>query len=357
MMRFHVRHLSDPDETTEQARAVITFLKRFALDRRGEYAKILENIEKELSVEPDWYVFHEYLEEHNDPVYFSDLAQRAAGKGLQYLAPSVFNTWEHNLPPEIKEGLGRLTNPIVREQYLDFLCNRMFRRTLFCRAGLPVLSRPRPEAVAGLSAVARARLSASGAEAQGGIVGEFESTSGERLSTNRPIVKAVLDVLAEVAPRAVPVSSMWPIVSPRLVAGEDAAATPDEIPRILLRLRLSNLVELRSWTPEQPFSASERPLASPLARVQAAGNRPVVNLRHDSRNLIDFDQVILPLLDGTRDRPALRQGLLQALRDKSICIENSSGARLEDPEKASEFLELELGKSLERLAVGCFLTG
>lgn len=357
MMRFHVRHLEDSAQSTEQARALIAFLKRFAYDRRGEYAKILENVEQEVSVEPDWYVFHEYLEEHNAPVYFWELAERAAGKALQYLAPSVFNTWEHNLPAELEEGLGRFTNRIVREQYLDFLCNRKFRKTLFCRAGVPVLPHPRPETVAALSAVARARPAAPGAEARGNGVGEFEAVSGERLSTNRPLVKTILAALAELAPRAVPVSSMWPIVSGRLVPGEDAAASPDEIPQVLLRLQLSNLVELRTWTPDQPLSASERPQASPLARLQAAGNRPVVNLRHESRNLLDFDRAVLPLLDGTRDRPALREALLRALRDDAIHIEDSSGTRLEDPEKASELVALELEKSLERFAGGCFLTG
>src|SRR5262245_22326178 len=49
MMRFHVRHVPDPAQSTEQARALITFLKRFARDPKAEYVKILENVHQELS--------------------------------------------------------------------------------------------------------------------------------------------------------------------------------------------------------------------------------------------------------------------------------------------------------------------
>ncbi|HEY7575705.1 MAG TPA: methyltransferase regulatory domain-containing protein [Thermoanaerobaculia bacterium] len=357
MMRFHVRHVPDPTESTKQARALIAFLIRFGNDPRAEYGKILENVQKELSAEPDWYVFHEYLEEYNSPVYFSELVERAERRGLQYLAPSVFHARELNLPAEVSEVLAKLGSRVVREQYLDFLFNRKFRKTLFCPSGVNVAAEPRAEAVRSMTVVSRAQSSAAAPEGSPPGVREFVAPTGERIATDRPLVQSVLSLLEERAPLPVPVSEIWPEVLRRIPVEEDGAASPEEIDRVLVRLQTAHLAELRTWSPMQPFAAGERPVASPLARLQASGNLPVTNLRHESRNLLDFDRLVLPLLDGTRDRAALRQAVAREVAEDRMHFEDSSGVRLEDPARVGEFVAREVEQSLQRIAGGCLLTG
>jgi hypothetical protein len=54
--------------------------------------------------------------------------------------------------------------------------------------------------------------------------------------------------------------------------------------------------------------AGERPVASPLARWQAARTGQVTGLRHTPVTLeTDLERDFLKLLDGTRDREALRK--------------------------------------------------
>lgn len=356
MMRFHVRNLTDPAERTAQARALLVFLKKFARGRSGPYEKILEYLSEQLDEEPDWYVFHEYLEEHNLPVYFSDLVGRAARHGLQYLAPAHFIAWEHNLPAELEEAFGTLSSRIVREQYLDFLSNRMFRRTLLCRGSVAIGSRPLPEAVAGLQAVGRARPARGDPDIRSDAEEEFLSPADQRITTNRPLVKAMLAVLAEQSPRAIPVASLWPMVAGRLDGTPDAAAGPGELARALLQFHLSNAVALRTWSPPLILSDGERPSASPLARLQAERDEPVVNLRHENGDPSDLDRIVLPLLDGTRDRAALREAVVASVLEGRLGIQDDAGAPLRDPARVREVVAASLDESLERLAAACLLT-
>ena len=61
------------------------------------------------------------------------------------------------------------------------------------------------------------------------------------------------------------------------------------------------------------MQVQERPIASPLARLQAATGEQVTDLRHGSSDLSELDRTILRLLDGTRDRADLREELAKTL--------------------------------------------
>ena len=71
----------------------------------------------------------------------------------------------------------------------------------------------------------------------------------------------------------------------------------------LLRLYVSSrLVELHTAPPAFAGSVSERPIASPLARLQAIESTDVTNLRHEPVRLNDTESVLVAQLDGTRSR-------------------------------------------------------
>jgi SAM-dependent methyltransferase len=355
MMRFHVRNLGDPSESTLQARAIFQLIQRFAASRPGPYAKILEYLSGHLDQEPDWYVFHEYLEEHNQPVYFAELVERARGHGLEYLAPARFIPWEHRLPPEAGD-ISRLADRVVREQYLDFLCNRIFRRTLFCRQGLAVADRLLPEALGGLRAFARATATDPAQDVRSEREEEFLTLAQEKFRSERPVVKAILMSLSEQSPRAIPVPELRQTVAARLEGCSPSETSPDEFARALLALHVSNALGLRTSSGSFVLSAGERPVASPLARWLAARGRPAVNLRHETLELSDLQETLVPLLDGSRDRALLSAAVLAAIGEGKLGIENSAGETLEDPAAMEDVVATAVDENLERLAAACFLT-
>ena len=75
------------------------------------------------------------------------------------------------------------------------------------------------------------------------------------------------------------------------------------------------MLEAYTNPPAFAASASEQPAASPLARLQAQQGTLVASLRHTMVELEDTtDRCLLLLLDGTRNRDALMDGLRALLR-------------------------------------------
>ncbi|MCC6862736.1 MAG: hypothetical protein IT158_29445, partial [Bryobacterales bacterium] len=100
-------------------------------------------------------------------------------------------------------------------------------------------------------------------------------------------------------PQAVSVSRL----EAELPAGDDGAAA---LAGILWTTFQAGLTELHAAPFRLTGEPGVRPLASPLARLQAAGGDLVTNLRHQAIRIEDeFSARFLALLDGTRDRTAL----------------------------------------------------
>src|SRR5262245_53256894 len=132
MMRYHTRNLTDPRACTAQARELLGFLVEAVPAGQGAYAGLLREEQERLAQAKDSYIFHEHLEENNDPVYFHQFAQRAEQAGLQYLGEAdVGSMFVRRIPPAVQATLAKLGGDVIgREQYLDFFTNRMFRQTL-----------------------------------------------------------------------------------------------------------------------------------------------------------------------------------------------------------------------------------
>ena len=83
---------------------------------------------------------------------------------------------------------------------------------------------------------------------------------------------------------------------------------PDEARQLATRLLncyLSNLVEFSASPPGFVGKVSERPVASPYARLRAREGGTIVNLRLETVPLTAPSRLVLEHLDGRHDRAAL----------------------------------------------------
>ena len=275
MLRWHLRDVEEPEQRIAQARALLTAVA----GARPEGDEMRIAAERALQ-QGDPALFHDELAPHHEAVLFADFAAHAGEHGLRFLAEAdVFEMEARNLPPELAEGL------IEREQYLDFFKGRMFRQTLLCHADAE-------QREAGLDVV-RGMLAASPAERAGESEGRvtFRGPHGATLTTDHEAVQAAFVRLGEAWPAAVPVAGL----------GEDPA-----VAETLRRAYAANLVHLHVWAPDAATAPSERPVASALARLQAAEGTRVTTLRHTGVEVPDErGRRLIRLLDGTRDRAAL----------------------------------------------------
>jgi SAM-dependent methyltransferase len=308
LMVFHTRRVAELGEKVRQARAILDYFVQARPRQDSAYTRLLKEEADLLRDRGDAYVFHEHLETTNSAVYFQDFAARAAAKGLQYLgeASNHVNLTEYSA--DVRSTMNAVaSDPIRLEQYLDFLTNRMFRRTLLCRAGLPVSPKPSAEALMTCGLTALARPAAENPDAASGDVVEFRTHEGFSAATNAPHIKAGLLAVYEAWPRCVPFDELWQAACAKLPAppGDEARRA---LAAALLQCWLTNVVEVHVAQAPVCLTIGERPVAFPVARFQAkAGARHVCNQRHRTVALDEVDRKLVQLMDGTRDLAALRR--------------------------------------------------
>jgi hypothetical protein len=142
----------------------------------------------------------------------------------------------------------------------------------------------------------------------------FTGPSGATVKSTDPLAQAALLHLGEVWPRAVAFEELCRAARTRLGGGgpPDAGRDAQVIGQCLLACYLADpdgLAYLWTHPPAFAATAGDRPVASPLARLQAAQAARATNLRHQTVALDAFSRAVLCRLDGSCDRAALGREL------------------------------------------------
>jgi SAM-dependent methyltransferase len=350
LLLYHTRQAGEPHARVQEARQLLELLAEAIEGRDGPYDRLLQADLQRLARCGDSYLFHEHLEEVNEPIYFHEFAGRAAAWGLRYLGEAELGTMLlRGYPPRVEAALRRMAPDLAQmEQYLDFLHNRTFRQTLLCHQATEPNYRLSAERLRGLYVASPARPLSASPDIGSTADEAFSGPGGTAVRSADPLAKTALLYLADIWPRAVSFEELVSAARARLGEGGTSA---DEDARVVGQCLLTcyltgpdGLVYL--WTQPPPFAAEpgERPLASPLARLQAAQAGAATNLRHETRTLDDFSRAVLSCLDG-RDRDTLLRDL--AKRDGPCG----------NPAEPSEALNQALDEALSRLAADAFLLG
>jgi methyltransferase-like protein/ubiquinone/menaquinone biosynthesis C-methylase UbiE len=365
MMNYHVSRYpgEPPPQRVARARALLAFLARSAGESDSPYAQLLREHQELLQQHSDSYLFHEHLEECNEPVWFLQFCERLTAHGLRYLGEAEFSTMVAgtSFPPEVQQELEALApNLLEKEQYMDFLRNRTFRQTLLCHAHRRPNYDVRADRLAAFHVASPLRPKAAEPDLHAEAPAEFAAPGGLSLTTSVPLVKAALACLGEAWPRALAFDALRDQARARLGSAAAADTAGSDV-RVLGRALLTAyaragkaLVELSLRPPRFAAEVSERPAASPLARLQAAGSPLVTSLRHETVHLTPFDRHLLPLLDGTRDRPALVEGLVERFRQAELSISQDEQP-ITDAARARAILAEVLERQLPLLARGALL--
>ncbi len=369
MLLYRVRGIEAPRLRAEKAREFLALLSDVAGKSVGiaselpqAYARFLQKTPGFAAQGHDDYLLYDLVAETNDPVYFHEFAAQAARHGLQCLCDSDFRaSLLHGLAPDAVERVGSMAGDrIEREQYCDFLSNRMFRQSLVCRAGLPVGFEPGVEAL-------HAFRYGSSASAEGTVgVGEvavqrFVSSDQASLSTDHPLSKAALHHLIGLRPHTCTFANLLEAASRRLNIGEPDPASADDDIRMLASNLLSGfthsdrLVSLSVFEPDFADTVSAHPLASAWARMQAEWDASVTTLRHERHVLAPHERILLPLLDGRRDVPALIEALLAGPVASGELVLKYQDRPVSDPAELRGLLQDGVEKALAAFAAAPLL--
>ena len=325
MMLYHTRDIDEPLQKAQAARSFIDFLAESTKPENGAFGLFLRSYHGVLNkdVRKDATLLHDELETINQPVYFHEFARHAAAHGLQYLAEADFDTvFPTNFPPAVSEKLRQLAHdPIELEQYMDFLRNRTFRKTLLCHESVP-LNRPlSPARAQYLRFAARIHPLSAEPDIVGETVERFQALNEATFATNHPVTKAALLHLGQIAPRTIPfahllqqaIKMVYPALPEQAIINRDATLL---VANLFQAISYSlTLMELHTWQAPFTLAIAARPLVSPYARWQAQYQRQVTNLRHERIRLDDLTHLLVLQLDGTVDREILLERVAAAIQD------------------------------------------
>jgi SAM-dependent methyltransferase len=355
MVSFHGRRYADPHDRINQVRKFLDFLTGLVKADPGNtlYYNLLANQVEDLRDSGDSYVFHEYLEDVNQPVYFHEFARRAAEKGLQFVTEAQISAMAGNLPADVKDTLHGWSDDYVEyEQYLDFVRNRRFRKSLLCHADVKLNRVPGPEVVRKFRFTAQAQPLRPTLDPAPDGSEQFRTRKGLTFTTNSPWIRTAAHLMWAAAPCSVPYAELERQVAAALPEGLDADSKALEV--TLLRGVLSGLFEVHLFEPKFVTELSLRPTVSPLARVACTRLSWVTNRRHRMFELDGLHKQLIPLMDGSRDREALIETIAARVRDgMPLLDENDQPVR--DPDEVRRVVGRGVDQVLERLAKSALL--
>jgi len=259
----------------------------------------------------------------------------------------------------VVEHLGKTARTTIEmEQYLDFLRNRTFRRTLLCHEDVAVNRRLSIEPLRQFFVTTAAKQVEIEPDVAARGIERFETSAGVAFSTDHPVTKEAFRYLMEIAPALVHFDELFLESCKRLNMAQPTNADAAALAANLLRAFSSSLdlIEFHAYTPLIVTHVSEKPLATAFTRYQARHGVLVANVLHKRVELDALSRIVLMNLDGQNDREALLKFLTQLAETGKIGVrDGDEPART--PEDVQRILSRELDAALNCLARWGLLIG
>jgi len=349
LVKFHAGGFREPAKQIEQCHAILEFLAQCCNTQQAAGLLLKEELDLFRKVSNDTYLFHEYLEPNNHPVYFHEFAGRAAAHGLQYLADADFSMMLlQNMPEKVQEAFRKV--PLVQqEQYMDFVRGRRFRKTLLCHEDVPLKRDLSSAQIKRFHVAAADKIEVAKVDIRNEQPAEFRS-GGATLSAASRLVKAALVHLKEIHPRFVPFPQLHATALARAqlarpTAAEDPTMNAESLAGALMRGYAAGMIAICLHPPRAVSEAGQRPRVGPLARLQAARGRQLTNASHQTVALDPLAQRVVRRLDGKHDRAALLEAVREAMVAGEVVVKGGDGQvrSPEDTQTLGQVLEITLG--------------
>ena len=291
LMRYHTNQISDPRDKAVAAQDLIHRLANQSRLPDDPAALLVHRLQQDLekSDDPITYLVHEYLIDTNQPLYFKEFLDRIEAFALQYVDDAYpASTAPDRLVPELRQWVvERYDNYKEQQQYVDFLANVAFRRSLLCHGHLHVDRKIDFGRLQSLHAVATCRRE----ESQDDVI-HFRTDAGRKFCVEHSGLQMALDLLAADRPASMPVAQF------RDTLGEDV--TGDEAADMVECAMLGGALEVTFEPRRCTRTIDPRPCLSPLCRHQLSTTGLVTTAAHRPVRLEnDFQQQLAQLLDGT----------------------------------------------------------
>ena len=321
LMEFRLASFADPEGHVKDA---VRFVNRVADAQPSEspYWRVLDEELDRLESNPVSVILHDDLHPDQKAFRFRDVVEHAARHGLQYMCEArPADVHPQRYPESVRAALNRYGGGrIEREQCFDYLVCQAYRCSLFCRSAMALAPCTDLDGMLDLRAASSLLPARGSADPTDGIAVTFRSPDGATARIDDSAAKAALGILAERWPASVGIEPL--LRDSRRRAGRRGRPTRlerHEFAMFLASNHALGFIDLHTWEPPMTVTATERPVASALARVEIADGARITSLRHRRVHVDDaIAAAVLSGLDGTRDRASLLEIVRRAVPEAPI---------------------------------------
>ena len=296
MLRYHTRNIVDLRKKVEAAFDLLSILPQVTDLPNDPGVLLAQRLRDDLKhvEDPATYLLHEYLVDVNEPIYFTEFLKRIHAVGLKYVDdayPGSASLDRLNIAAQ-DWARERFTDEAEQQQYVDFIGNVSFRRSLVCCDSVQLDRKVTLDHLKPLHALAICR-----SEPSESSVPKYKTDSGRSFSIEHAGLQAVLKRLVSARPESVGVLEL------RELLGQDVS--DDEAANMFEGLLHGAVLEFMADASPCTKQVEDRPCASRLVRHQAVSHL-VTNAAHRTGRIDHpLEQELLPLLDGSHTLPEL----------------------------------------------------
>jgi methyltransferase-like protein/ubiquinone/menaquinone biosynthesis C-methylase UbiE len=323
LMMYHIQQLPKLSFQMNmmQAKGIVQFLANLRQQGGEAFDALLQEKVQQLQAMQDNYLYHDFLETENHPVYFHQFVQHIAQHHLAYVTDVEFRHYLMlSFPPQVVEAMEELFQGdyFKKEQYMDFFYNRTLRRSLLCHKNIPVKREldwkivPELHLTTDLQAELVPPIEWTSHE-----LGQFKKADGEIVTVNHSLTKAALFYLTKQYPRHLSFKKLYQYLNRQLPKNSQISNSREIIAKEFLALYCHEALEFYIEPSSFVTTLSHYPTASSLARWLAKqGQQPLINLRCEFINLSPTAMTLLPHLNGKHDKQALLGILKQLMKNQ-----------------------------------------
>jgi SAM-dependent methyltransferase len=296
-------HLNDEvaHHPAASMRALVAWLEK-CTPAETTYGRIWHEEAPRMFKQSDAYLQHELLEEENCPCTITEFAHEAGRSGLAYLAESwLFASSIGTREARVVDFLQAMAgdSPVAREQYFDIVTGRTFRQSLLIHGNRANEIDRSLTAVRldGLHFVVPTDLKMTVSSTPDEWTAE--DNSGTKVTiADRGTAAALAEMIAEA-----PASTSFADASAK---AREAGGDPERLVQQLVTLVREGILDPSASPVKCARTAGERPKVWQVAASDAsAGLESTATLRHAPFEISPKARFLMPLADGTRDKPAL----------------------------------------------------
>jgi methyltransferase-like protein len=301
---------------------------------------------------PDGYLWHEYLEAINHPVYLHQFLAHAAAHGLQFIGDGAVGVnWFDDLGPQVEPAVtASVSDAMEREHFRDVFRNRSFRQTLLCRQELEVSRNVTLAAMKGLVLEGAFTPENPLFDLCGTTHENFVHRAGGRVTTADRLLKAALAEVGGAWPGFVAFDELIAAATRRLT---EAGCPPDtnevqQLQATVVDCCARMVFQVHSHDALFATRPSDTPQGSPLARAQARVSNRVANRRHEPVTLNGLDRWLFAQFDGKTTNSQVVERAVLACNEGKLLVRTQTGQPYAGA-GAQQLFESEVPASIQRL--------